>query len=94
MFKALGSVFSKLGKSAAFKGTLAAIGTVAAGEIGARLAGIGASRGYQPTPEAQAAASQSGGMGAGFGFGQQIPWGPILLVLAIGGGVYLFTRGR
>lgn len=85
MFQQIGSFFSKLGKSSAFQGTLAAIGAAAAGEIGARLGGYAAGRGYMPTAEAQAGGGAVAAPAATqYGYQQplEIPWA---LILGFGG---------
>ena len=73
----VGSVFSKLGKSEAFTGTLAAIGTAAAGAIVTKISGV-------PSPAQQAAAAQAPKAAAAVPLAQQIPWVPVLLIAAVG----------
>ena len=74
------SVFSKLGKSEAFTGTLAAIGTAAAGAIVTKISGV-------PSPTQQAYAAQQAALAAPVttavvSAAYQVPWG---LVVVIGG---------
>ena len=76
------SVFSKLGKSEAFTGTVAAIGTAAAGAIVTKISGV-------PSPTQQAYAAQQAALAAPVKAAavasiQQIPWGPVLLIGAVG----------
>jgi len=88
----IGSVFSNMVRSDAFKGTLAAIGVAAAGEIGARLGNIATERGYEPSAAAQTgAAAPAAGTFAGFGFGT-IPWGSVFVVGVVAVGGYALAK--
>jgi len=90
----IGSVFSNMVRSDAFKGTLAAVGIAAAGELGARLGNIATARGYEPSGAAETGGGVPPASGfAGFGFGT-IPWGPVVLVGGIGALIYFVTRKR
>jgi len=79
----VGSVFSKLGKSEAFTGTLAAIGTAAAGAIVTKISGV-PSAAQQAYAAQQAAAAQAPKAAAVVPLAQQIPWTPVLLIAAVG----------
>jgi len=79
----VGSVFSKLGKSEAFTGTLAAIGTAAAGAIVTKISGV-PSPAQQAYAAQQAAAAQAPKAAAAVPLAQQIPWVPVLLIAAVG----------
>ena len=92
MFSQIGSFFSKLGRSDAFKGTLAAIGVAAAGELGARLGNIATERGYEPSGAAQTGGGVPAASGfAGFGFGT-IPWGSVFVVGVVAVGGYALAK--
>ena len=76
----VGSVFSKLGKSEAFTGTLAAIGTAAAGALVTKITGV-------PSAAQQAYAAQQAAppkAAPAVPLAQQIPWVPVLLIAAVG----------
>lgn len=92
MFSQIGGVFSRLGRSEAFKGTMAAIGVAAAGEIGARLGNIATARGYEPSGAAQTGGGVPPASGfAGFGF-QTIPWGTVFVVGVVAVGGYVLAK--
>lgn len=79
----IGSVFASLGKSEAFKGALAAIGTAATGALVSKISGV-PSAPQQAYAAQQAAAAQAPKAAAAVPLAQQIPWTPVLLVVAVG----------
>lgn len=86
------SVFSKLGKSEAFTGALAAIGTVGAGAIVTKISGV-------PSPAQQAYAAQQAAAAAPVtsavvSAAYQVPWGLVLLIGAVGVVGYALMKGR
>jgi len=79
------SVFSKLGKSEAFTGTLAAIGTAAAGAIVTKITGVpSAAQQAYAKEQAAAPAAAAAKAAAAVPLLQQIPWTPVLLIAAVG----------
>lgn len=88
MFRAIGSAFSKLGKSAAFKGTLAAIGAAAAGEIGARLSGVAAAKGFEPSTQ-PGDAPRAADAAFGFTASAGVPWGGVAVIAGVVALVFL-----
>jgi len=88
----LGSIFSALGKSTAFTGTLAAIGTAVGGAIVTKISGV-------PSAPQQAYAAQQAAVEApkpaAVPLAQQIPWGPVVLIASVGFlGFWLTGRGK
>lgn len=90
-FSGIGKFFS----SAGFKSIATSVGTAFAGELGARLGGIAAEKGYQPSQQPTTAqqAKQAGYLPGGYGY-QTPPWGLIAAGIAAVGIVVFVLAGR
>jgi len=93
----VGSVFSKLGKNAAFTTSLAAIGTGLTTALIAKIDPVAKAKQEAAVAEAKAAAARAAGVSTEdvVKVAQQIPWGPVVLLAAVGFlGFYLMRRGK
>jgi len=90
----LGSVFSKLGKSTAFKETLAAVGAAAAGALTTKLAAVAAPKAAAEATKAAALEAAKPTAAPGVSLVQQIPWASLLLVGAVGVLGFVLVRMR
>jgi hypothetical protein len=88
----LGSVFASLGKSEAFKGALAAIGTAATAALVTKISGVPSAP--QQAYAAQQAAAPAPKPAAAVPLAQQIPWTPVLLIAAAGVLGFAFMQYR